>query len=148
MHSTATEMLPGLWLGHMVTLLDHDFLQEKMIQQYLQTGHTVTEHSVQSHIIPLNAQDPPEQVFRMLQQATQWIKDTIVQSNLMVYDVDDNQASFAIIATYITRYGDTPIETALEMIQSKTGVNMDNHPFKGLLKVYEKYLKSDPLKIK
>ena len=150
-NSSATEILPGLWLGDIKAALDTGFLKEKNIECVINCTrqHPFSSDSSIKLKYRIPVKDNLEitemgKLYKSLDQISDKIKSSLILCNVLVHCYAGKQRSAAVIIGYLMKYGLMDLDSAINAVKSKKpDILQPSFNFEPALKLYERNLLYD-----
>jgi len=123
---SATQVLPGLWIGDRFAANNLGWLQEKNIGAVVNCtrsqGFASGPSLKQALRVPVRDNLEEDEILKMskyLEPVTEKVHEWIKHHNVLVHCYAGRQRSSAVVLAYLIRYGDIPLQEAIELLQSK-----------------------------
>jgi len=145
-YSSATEILPGLWLGDTSAAYNDCFLKDKQIQLIINCSNEKKYPNNPSIKIRYRIQfaktytsDECFYICQTIDEYCNLIKNNINSYNILVYCSSGNKYAPIIIISYLVKYGSLDLSVAINCLESKRiGIQKEIHDYISLLEVYQK----------
>jgi dual specificity phosphatase 12 len=142
--SSATEILPGLWLGDLKSSLDIGFLNDKQIQCIINcTDRYPFSDQVSIKVkyrLPVKdnlEQEEIDKLYEHLDEIVDLIQHWIKSYNILIHCYAGKQRSAAVVIAYLIKYGLMDLESSIVAIKSKKpDVFEPTFNFESALKLY------------
>jgi hypothetical protein len=134
-YSSATEILPGLWMGDTTSAHDTKFLNDKHIEFIINCSNEISYPKNSEIKVKYHFKPKPQDYIRSLDEYVTLINTNINSYNILIY------GGPILTVAYIMKYGTIELSRVIEAIETKRiGVKHDMDAYVAILKVYQKLL--------
>jgi hypothetical protein len=149
LHSGATEILPGLWLGDLTSAQDTNFLKDKQVHIMFNCSKSSESpnHSLMKGIYHLNVLNNYNinnlhLVCQQLDTYCHRLKQHLCQSNILIYCENGYRMAPVFMTMYLMKTGSFKAAYVIKCLRTKR-VNLDHaiKPHLVLISYYQRLLK-------
>jgi len=140
--SGATEILPGLWIGDLVSSRDFNFLKEKQIHTVVNVCYTVADSQPPAKNVITVDLSNSVRLLEQIDTCCNKIRAHLAQTNLLVYCEDGYRFAPVIVISYLMKITHLKLTDIITGLKTKRGdIDIALRPHMVLLMSYQKLLK-------
>lgn len=131
---SATEILPGLWIGDHLAAADVRWLKEKRITAVINCtrsqGFAQGANLKQAIRVPVRDNLDPTEIKKMrkyLGPVVEKLREWLPYHNILVHCYAGRQRSTAVVIAYLIRYGGFELDEVIELLQTKRSMVCQPH---------------------